>query len=481
MMKLLTTKEQTMRKRTEVIRILSSRFVSVMVGLALLSSLSCSKRTQTQGGRPPASVTVAKPYVRQLVEWDEYVGRLEPISTVEIRPRVGGFVESSPFVEGQVVKKGDLLFVIDPRPYESAVRRANALKMAAEAELAAAKAAVTSASAKQSEIEAILALAEDRFQRVQQLRRSNSVSDEEYQMRFSERQQALASKNNSLAQIESAQSKVAAAEAAIETAKAQLRTAEIDLGYTQIRSPLSGRVGRRLVTPGNLVAGTATSTLLTTVVSLDPIHCYFEADESAFLKYTRLANSGQRPSSREFKNPAFLALADEKGFPHQGHMDFVDNRLSASTATIGGRAIFSNASNDLAPGLFAKVRIPGSSTYEAMMLPDDAISTDQSSRIVLTRSSDGSVVPKRVELGPVIDGLRVIRSGITPQDTVIIKGLQFAFPGTKPTPTETKIEPPFEDGLPHSYEPLPPEQWISSAAITDASFVGSDPSQGGSK
>jgi len=420
--------------------------------------------------------------VKQIVEWDEYVGRLEPISTVEIRPRVGGFVESSPFVEGQVIKKGDLLFVIDPRPFESAVRRASALVMAAEAELAASKAAVNATTAKQSEIEAVLTLAEDRFSRAQQLRRTNAISDEEYETRFSERQQALASKNSSLAQIESSQSKVASAEAAIETAKAQLRTAEIDLGYTQIRSPLAGRIGRRLVTPGNLVSGGSTaSTLLTTVVSLDPIHCYFEADEAAFLKYTRLANSGQRPSSREFKNPAFLALADEQGFPHRGHMDFIDNRLSASTATIGGRAIFANSSNDLAPGLFAKVRIPGSQSYNAIMLPDDAISTDQSSRIVLTISSDGSVAPKRVELGPMIDGLRVIRSGIASEDIVIIKGLQFAFPGSMPTVTETTLELPFEDGLPHSYEPLPPDQWISSSMVTDASEVVPAKSNGDSK
>jgi len=258
-----------------------------------------------------------------------------------------------------------------------------------------------------------------------------------------------------------------------------LNTAEIDLGYTKIRSPIAGRVGRRLVTPGNLVSGgTSLSTLLTTVVSLDPIHCYFEADEAAFLKYTRLTNSGQRPSSRESKNPAFLALADEQGFPHSGHMDFVDNRLSSSTATIGGRAIFANTSNDLAAGLFAKVRIPGSQTYEAIMLPDEAISTDQTSRIVLTILSDGSVAPKRVELGPMIDGLRVIRSGIKADDSIIVKGLQMAFPGSKPTVTETTIEPPFEDGLPHSFEPLPPEKWISYSSVTDAS-EGKSPSRNG--
>jgi len=200
--------------------LLDAKSLMLIVVLSIVSNTSCSKPASSQGARPSANVTVARPFVKQIVEWDEYVGRLEPISTVEIRPRVGGFVESIPFIDGQIVKKGDLLFVIDPRPYESAKRRSAALVLAAEAELAAAKASVNATKAKQSESDAISVLAEDRFSRAQQLRRTNAISDEEYETRFSERQQALASKNNSLAQIEAAQSKVASAEAAIETAKA---------------------------------------------------------------------------------------------------------------------------------------------------------------------------------------------------------------------------------------------------------------------
>lgn len=461
---------------------MKNRLLLLIILSGLSTHFGCSKPEPSTAGRPVASVTAAKPLVKEIVEWDEYVGRLEPISTVEIRPRVGGFIETSPFVDGQIVKKGDLLFTIDSRPYDSAVRRANALVLAAQAELASAQAAVAAAQAMLGEVDARLFLSEDRFARAQQLKNTKTISDEEFQMRASERQQAIAEKNTSLAQIESAQAKVASAEAAIQTAKAQLKTAEIDLGYTKIYAPIAGRVGRRLITPGNLVSGgTSGSTLLTTVVSLNPIHCYFEADESAFLRYTRLANSGQRPSSREFRNPAYLALSDEQGFPHSGHMDFVDNRLSLSTATIAGRAIFDNSSNDLFPGLFAKVRIPGSQTYQATMIPDSAISTDQSSRIVLTIAADGSVVPKRVELGPMIDGLRVIRSGITPEDLVIVNGLQSAFPGSKPKVTPTEIEAPFEDGLPHSYEPVPPEKQISSKEITDASDLAAPGNGGESK
>jgi RND family efflux transporter MFP subunit len=449
------------------------RFWASLPVLGLIASFfSCSKNEPAANSFAAPEVIVAKPLVKAIVEWDEYVGRLEPISTVEIRPRVGGYIESSPFVEGQVIEKGQLLFLIDPRPYESALRRAEATLKSADAELLSANASVNATKARQREVDARVQLAEDRYARGQQLRRTNAISDEEFETRESERQQALAEKNSADAQLESALAMVASANAAVDTAKAQLRTANIDLGYTKIKSPIAGRVGRRLVTPGNLVSGgTAVSTLLTTVVSLDPIHCYFEADEGAFLKYTRLANSGQRPSSRESKNPAYLALADEQGFPHRGHMDFVDNRLSSNTATIGGRAIFKNEKNDLAPGLFARVRIPGSATQEAILVPDEAISTDQSSRIVLVIGSDGSVQPRPVELGPIIDGLRVIRQGLKADDQLIIAGLQRAFPGTKPQLKESTIEPRFDDGLPDTYQPLPPEEWISTKEIINTNLT----------
>lgn len=447
----------------------------LLMGCLLLSYAGCSKPDQ-QGGPPRPSVTVSKPLVKKVVEWDEYVGRLEALSTVEVRPRVEGFIASSLFEEGQIVKQGQLLFQIDDRPFEASVRRAQAALQSAQAAHSSAVAQQTGAKAAQMRAEEQLLLANDRFGRAQQLARTNNISDEEYQQRVSEQRQAEATKNSAIADYEAAVAGVAAADAAIETARAMLRTAEIDLGFTRVTAPITGRVGRRLVAAGNLVTGGAAgSTLLTTIVSLDPIHCYFEADEAAFLKYMRLGNSGQRPSSREFKNPAFLALADEKGFPHAGHMDFVDNRISLETGSVLGRAIFSNQTNDLTPGLFARVRIPGSASHDALLIPDSAISTDQTSRIVLTIDGDGKVVPKGVQLGPIVDGLRVVREGITAEDRIIISGMQLAFPGSQPKINEGEIKEGKDDGMPSEVEPWPAEKWLSAVSVSGQAELADKP------
>lgn len=429
--------------------------------------------------REAPTVTIAKPLAKSIVEWDEYVGRLEAISTVEIRPRIEGYLASSHFDEGQLVKAGDLLFVIDQRPYQARLGQAQANLQSARAQLASSQASQTGAQAAQSEAAAQLTLAKDRFQRAEQLRRTNNISDEEFQQRVSENQQAQAVASRAEANLAASAASIEGAAASIETAQAQVRTAEIELGYTQIRAPIAGRVSRRLVTPGNLIAsGPAGSTLLTTIVSLDPIHAYFEADESKFLKYMRLSNSGDRPSSRDFKNPAFLALGDEQGFPHAGHMDFVDNRLDRQTGTIMGRAIFSNADNDLTPGLFARIRIPASASHAALLLPDEAISSDQTSRVVLVIDAEGQVAARRVELGPLVNGLRVIRQGIAAEDRVIIRGHATAFPGTKPKLETMTIEESASDGMPDQVEPWPKERWLSAGFERDVNL--DDPSGGSS-
>jgi RND family efflux transporter MFP subunit len=235
------------------------------------------------------------------------------------------------------------------------------------------------------------------------------------------------------------------------------------LEYTRVIAPIAGRVSHRDATEGNLISGgTSQSTLLTTIVSLDPIHVYFDADEQAFLKYTRLAMEGKRQSSREVKNPVYIALADEKkGYPHKGHMDFVDNRLDPNTGTMRGRAIFRNADLSLTPGLFARLRLPGSAPYEAVLAPDSAIGSDQSVKYVLIVDAENKVRRQQVEIGPMSHGLRVVRSGLNGSERIVLRGLQRVRPGIQVTPIVEPIKSKGDNGLPDSYMPVPKEEWIS--------------------
>jgi multidrug efflux system membrane fusion protein len=217
----------------------------------------------------------------------------------------------------------------------------------------------------------------------------------------------------------------------------------LNVEFTQVRAPIDGRISRHFVSEGNLInGGTAQSTLLTTIVSLDPIYCYFEADERAYLKYARLARAGERPSSRDVRNPAALALADESGFPHQGYIDFVDNRLDPNTGTMTGRAVFPNPDPILTPGLFARVRIPGSGRYQALLIPDEAVGSDQSQKFVFAVNDEHLVEYRTVQLGPMIDGLRVIRDGLGPEDWVIVNGVQRVKAGAKVAPQRQAISEP---------------------------------------
>lgn len=347
---------------------------------------------------PPPQVTVSKPLVRQIVEWDEYTGRLDATDSVEIRARVSGYLQSIHFDEGEIVDKGKLLFVIDPRPFQAALNRSEG-----EFELSAAR----------------LKLAQDNLARAKKLLEARAISKEEFDTRASEVDQAKAS---------------------VESAGAVVEEAELNLEFTEVKSPIRGRISRELVTEGNLINGGTGGTLLTTIVSLDPIHVYFEADERSVLKYIRLDRDGTRPSSRDIANPVFLSLVDEKGFPHKGKMDFVDNRLDPNTGTMTGRAIFPNPDLILTPGLFARVRLQGSSKYEALQIPDEAVGTDQSQKFVLTVNDENIVKYKRVVLGPVVNGLRVVREGLKPDDLVITKGIQRARPDSKVDPVTEEIK-----------------------------------------
>jgi membrane fusion protein, multidrug efflux system len=320
------------------------------------------------------------------------------VEAVDIRARVNGYLQSVHFTDGAIVKKGALLFVIDPRPYQAELNRAKA-----QLEQAIARFERTQKD----------------FARAQQLVKSRAISQEEVDTRSADQREA---------------------QEAVQAARAAVEAARLNVEFTQVKAPISGRISRHLVTEGNLInGGTAESTLLTRIVSLDPLYGYFDVDERAFLKYTRLWRNGTRPGSREVNIPVELGLADETGFPHQGHLDFIDNRLDPNTGTMTGRAVIPNPDLTLTPGLFARIRLPGSSQYEALLLPDEAIGSDQTQRFVFVVDDQNTVEYRRVELGPIIDGLRVVRSGLQPEEWVIVNGVQRVRTGTKVDPQQQAL------------------------------------------
>ncbi|WP_420821481.1 efflux RND transporter periplasmic adaptor subunit [Rosistilla oblonga] len=406
------------------------------------------------------TVTVASPITKQIVEWDAYTGRLEAVDFVEIRARVGGYLQSIYFDEGQVVQAGDLLFTIDPRPFQAELNAAKARLRQSQSQLKQTEAMINEAKARALQSEAKLELASLRYKRTQALTRQSAASQEELDEREAEFLQAKADIEGVQAGISSAEAAHATAEAAIEVAQAGVETAELNLQYTQITAPVTGRISRQYVTEGNLIAGgSSTSSLLTTITSMNPIYCVFDANEQDVLKYSRLAKSGERESSRVAKNPVFLGLVDENGFPHHGHMDFVDNRFDPNTASMRARCVFPNEDNLLLPGMFGRIRIPGSAAKQAVLIPDSAIGTDQSTQYVYV--VDGDMIKRRaIKTGPIVDGLRVIREGLVGDETLVIEGLLQARPDLKVKTVEGTIEV-VEDGLPDDYEPVPADQWIS--------------------
>lgn len=356
---------------------------------------ACAKsQSQGPGGPPPPpQVSVAEVIEKEVNDWDEFTGRLEAVERVEIRPRISGYIEKIYFQQGAEVKKGDLLFEIDPRPLQ--------------AELARAEAELTRADTR-------LDLAQRDLARAEELVHSQAISEQGYEQLTSGRQDS---------------------DAAVKAAQAALLTARLNLDYTKIRSPIDGRTSRAEVTAGNLVTGGgASSTLLTTVVSLDPIYAYFEGDEQVYLKYAELSRRGERPSSRDKRNPIYLGLSSEKGHPHQGYVDFVDNALNPQTGTIRARAVFDNKERTFTPGLFARLKLVGSGTYQAMLVNDKAIGTDQSKKFVLVVGADNKALYREVKLGPVIDGLRVVKEGLKGGEMIVVNGLQRVRPGDAVTP-----------------------------------------------
>ena len=359
-------------------------FAKAVPLLIFLLLAACGNNEQIINEPPPATVSVSKPLKLMLTEWDEYTGRFQAVDRVEIRARVSGYLKETRFEDGAMVKRGDVLFVIDQRPFKIALQQTRAeLKQA------------------QSEIKQ----AQNDFNRAQKLRKSRAISEED----FDQRQQSLMG-----------------AQARVEAMRAAVDNARLNLEFTEVKAPISGRVGRDLVNPGNLInGGSANATLLTTLISLDPIHFYFEGSESDLLKYIRLSRSGQRPASRNSPNPVLVKLQDEKEFVHQGVMNFVDNELDLGTGTILGRAVFPNKDGILQPGLFGRARLIGRSRYEALLIPDDAINSDQSKKYVYVVNEQNRAGRAYIELGPLHDnGLRIIRSGLDEDARVVIGGIQ---------------------------------------------------------
>lgn len=429
--------------------------------LGLVVAAGCSSGGEGPPPMPPPTVTVSTPIKKQIVEWDSYTGRLEPCRFVEVRARVSGYLQTVHFSDGQMVEQGDLLFVIDPRPFKAALESAEAALVEATAQAEKAEATKLQAEALLEKADANLTLADRRLKRAQSLKAQNATAQESVDTREAEYDQAQADVQGAKAGIAEANAAIANAKAAVETARANVRTASIDLSYTIIRAPIAGRISDHRVTNGNLISGgSAQSTLLTTITSLDPIYCTFDASEAEVLKYIRLSQSGERQTSRDKKNPVYLSLADEEGFPHWGHMDFVDNRFNPNSATLRAKAILPNLNNDLVPGLFATIRIPGSGTYEAVLIPDEAIGTDQAEQFVMIIDEASKAQRVGVELGPIVGGLRVIRKGLTGNERVVTRGLQRIQPDTI---VEVEVAPleVLNDGLPDSYEPVPPEKWLS--------------------
>jgi RND family efflux transporter MFP subunit len=391
----LSATEKTKRlAQTGTSRIHALCHLRPLIALLALSLSGCGDKPPQQPAAGPPPVTVAQPSKRTVTDWDEFTGRFEAVEEVQVRARVGGFVTSVEFRDGAFVSPGDLLYVIDARPFEAVAEQADG---------------------QLSDARAKAELAKRELDRALTLNQTQAVSDSI----VDQRRQALQ-----------------AAKAAEMQAAGALKAAHLNIEFTHVAAPIGGRVSRHLVSVGNLVQGSdnASGTQLTSIVSLDPIYIYFDMDEATYLKNNRLYFEGKRPSSRENPNPVQVSLTGETKPSHDGKVDFLDNRLDVSTGTLRGRAVIPNKDFSILPGQFGRVRLIGSSPYDALLLPDTAIASDQSRKVVFVVKDDDTVEERQVTLGPLDEGLRVIREGLKPEDRVIVDGLQRARVGAKVSP-----------------------------------------------
>ena len=388
------TEQSERLAQTESFNFHALRGLGPLIVLLAITLSGCGDKPPPQAAAAAPPVTVAQPTKRTVTDWDEFTGRFEAVEDVQVRARVGGFVTSVEFKDGDMVHTGDLLYLIDSRPFEAVAEQA-------DGQLADARAKVE--------------LAKRDLDRGLSLVQTSAVSEQV----VDQRRQALQ-----------------AAHAAETVAAGALKAAQLNIEFTHVIAPITGRVSRHLVTPGNLVQGSDNGggTLLTSIVSLDPIYIYFDVDEATYLRNNKLWFEGRRPSSRDTPNPVQVTLTGETKPSHEGNMDFIDNCLDLSTGTLRSRAVIPNKDLSILPGQFGRVRLIGSAPYEALLLPDTAIATDQSRKIVFVVKDDNTVEAKPVTLGPLDEGLRVIRDGLKPEDKVIVNGIQRARVGAKVTP-----------------------------------------------
>jgi membrane fusion protein, multidrug efflux system len=387
--------KSTRPERTAEIR--SLRNLTPIIAVLALALSGCDQKPVAQAAAAPPPVTVAEPTKRTVTDWDEFTGRFDAVEEVQVRARVGGFVTGVEFRDGAIVNAGDLLYLIDARPFEAVAAQADG---------------------QLSDARAKAELGKRELDRALTLQQSQNVADST----VDQRRQALQ-----------------AAKAAQMVAEGLLKAAQLNIEFTHVLAPISGRVSRHLVSVGNLVQGSeGGSTLLTSIVSLDPIYIYFDIDEATYLKYNRLWFEGKRPSSRDNANPVQVILSGESRPSHDGKIDFLDNRLDASTGTLRARAVIPNKDLSILPGQFGRVRLIASTPYEALLVPDAAIATDQARKIVFVVKDDNTVEAKPVVLGPLDQGLRVVREGLSANDHVVVDGLQRVRVGAKVTPHEAK-------------------------------------------
>lgn len=370
----------------------------ILSALAVSALIACQPQEDEQAnhGLPPApQITVAQVISERVTEWDEFTGRLEAPQTVALRPRVSGYIEQVTFEEGSLVKEGQVLFIIDAKPFEAQVNRLKADVVDAQSQ-------------------ALLAKRE--LQRGQRLKKQNAISQEELDNRVARRQQSLAS---------------------VQSRTAALAMAQLDLDYTEVKAPISGRISRALITRGNYV--TAGQSELTSLVSTDQVYAYFDADERTFLKYNQQAREGNRPSTRDHNSPVMMGLAIDKDFPYSGHIDFIDNQINRETGTIRGRAVFDNIDGRFTPGLFARIKLIGSASYQGILIDDKAVGTDLNNKFVLVLDKDNAVQYRTVILGQKHHNLRLIKDGLIAGDTIVVNGLQRVRPGAQVNPTRVAM------------------------------------------
>jgi len=375
-----------------------SRRLMLTLGMAILAGINTGCSSSAQPKAPaPVEVSVAEVICKQLGDSDEFTGRLEPVNSVEVRPRVSGYLQSVHFKEGAIVRQGDLLFQIDARPFQAEVDRL--------------KGELSQAKAQRSR-------AQSDFERAERLHNNDGMSAEEYDRRAAVRNEA---------------------EARIASTEGALRGAELNLEFTRVTAPITGRVGRAEITEGNLVeSGAAQVRPLTTLVSLDPIYVYFDVDEQTYLKYARVTQS-HGTSSHDLRGAALLGLADEDAFPHVGQVSFVDNQVSSSTGTIRLRATFANKNLALTPGLFARIRLQGGDAHSGCLAKDEAVVTDLNQKYVFVLGKNNMLTYRPVKLGPITEGLRVVRDGLHEGDVIVVSGLQRVRPGAVVTPQKVSM------------------------------------------